>query len=257
MTRPSIGLLTLLLTLSASAFGQLVDDPLHGFCWGGTPTCPEATVGGVKVTPTSTNPPNFGFTVSPGPQTGDYLIDVLVPNNENTVPSFTITGTQGGTSNTDAISATASLFSATAWTSGGLDTYLGMSASPANPIGAFLPATQSVDANAAGYFVYQADLGQTRLQDNPNPLAGPLLNIGPALPIGTVIVGFLNTSNNGVIATANSGALFESGPGTTGGTGGNGGGSSGGTVPEPGAIVLLGSALVALFSISRKKLVRS
>src|SRR5205814_517730 len=125
--------------------------------------------------------------------------------------------------------------------------------SPTNPIGAFLPATQSVDASATGYFVYQADLGQTQLQPNPQALLGPLLNIAPTLPIGTVIVGFLNTPN-GIVATANSGALFEQGPGTTGGSGG---GNSGGTVPEPGAIVLLGSALVALFTISRKKLVRS
>src|SRR6516162_8227075 len=110
----------------------ILDDPLHGYC-GGAGQCIDNGTN----SPTSNNPPvNFGFTVSPGPQTGDFVVDVLVPNNIVKPASFAITGTLSGT---------ATLFSATAWTTGDLATYLGISASPSNPIGAYLPSTQALD----------------------------------------------------------------------------------------------------------------
>src|SRR6516225_1024507 len=66
--------------------------------------------------PTSNNAPsNFGFTVSTG----------------------ALTGTFSGTATT--FSVTATLFSATPWTSGQLDTYLGISASPNSGIKNYLP----------------------------------------------------------------------------------------------------------------------
>src|SRR5262249_51076253 len=101
--------------------------------------------------PPTINPPvNFGFTPSPGPATGSLTIDVLVPNNEASPASFALTGTA---------SATATLFSATPWTSGMLDAYLGISASPNNPIGACLPSRQALDPGATGCFVVPANLG--------------------------------------------------------------------------------------------------
>src|SRR5262249_46360718 len=147
--------------------------PLHGY----------ASVGGIDNGTNSPTPQNpitgFGFTVSAGPLTGDLRLDVLVPNNEASPPSFHVTGT----SSQGAVSATATLFSATPWTSGALDSYLGISASPTNPIGAFLPSTQALDPGASGFFVYQVDLGITTLLGPSNPNVSPLLNITEGLPL--------------------------------------------------------------------------
>ena len=185
--------------LSASAFADTVDDPLHGYCAGAGQCVDNGTN-----SPTTTNPPsNFGFTVSPGPATGTLFMDVLVPNNESSPASFALTGTLSGT---------ATLFSSTAWTSGSLDMYLGISASPNNPIGAYLPSTQALDPGATGFFVFQVNLGSTTLQGPSNPNLSPLENISPGLPLASYIVGFLNegtAANPDFVATANSGAIFE------------------------------------------------
>jgi hypothetical protein len=171
-------------------------DTLHGYCAPATTQCIDNGTN----SPTSINPPsNFGFTTSPGPASGDLKIDVLVPNNEAKPSSFALTGT---------VSATATLFSATPWTSGMLDAYLGISASPANPIGAYLPSTQALDPGATGFFVFQADLGTLTLLSPSTPNVSPLENISPGLPLASYIVGFFSETG-GIQATANSGAIFE------------------------------------------------
>jgi hypothetical protein len=130
---------------------------------------------------------------------------LLVPNNLVSNPSslsFGLTGTLTGT---------ATLFNASAWSTGSLAPYLGISASPDNPIGAYLPSTQALDAGATGFFVYQADLGTATLLDPANPNVSPLENLSSGLPQGSYIVGFLNTGTAGspnFSATANSGAIF-------------------------------------------------
>ena len=93
---------------------------LHGWCGSGaTSTCLDNG----SNTPTAQSALNpFGFTVSPRNQTGTLFLDVLVPNNNVGAGPFAITG---------AATATATLVSPTAWTSGQLDSYLGISASPA------------------------------------------------------------------------------------------------------------------------------
>lgn len=189
----------------------VIEDPLHGYC-GGAGQCVDNGTN----SPTSTAPPaNFGFTVSPGPQTGTLFLDILVPNTAPVNPAnvVTVTGT-----NLPAAGVNFSLVSTTAWTSGGLDAYLNLiGSSPANPIGAYLPSTQALGgslAGATGFFVLQADLGTFTLNGASNPNLNPLFNLNRTAQ-GMYIVGFLDTAAEGIIATANSGAIFETGSGNS------------------------------------------
>ena len=213
-------------------------DPLHGFCYGGSAAC----YSNGKVTPDPTDPPKFGFTIAPGPQTGNYLVDILVPVNEVVNPATTTFGlneNQGGIWDTSSVAVTAGLYSTNAWTSGNLATYLGFSASPSNPINAWLPYTQAHgDAGATGYYVYVADLGWTTLQPDSGWASGPLMSLQQGLPTASLIVGFLDTWS-GDVATANSSALFISGS------------PSSSSVPEPGLWSMLGLALAGAVAAVR------
>lgn len=244
---------------SASA-ETLVEDPLHAFCFGGT-TC--ATNGTTLQTSDST--PQFGFNISPGPNTGQYFVDILVPNTSvaNASLSFDIWGTQFGTSNSTTVlqasAFTSTLFSTTPWTSGDLSTYLGLSpaASPNNNLGGIPPQS------GTGFYVYQVDLGQNKIEAHPGTSAGPQLNIS-ALVADSYLVAFLLSSktekikkgdpfpgggtcdtNGGCdvvvpdwIATANSSTVLYH-PNTPPGGGG-------GVVPLPAAVWLFASGLAGL-----------
>jgi hypothetical protein len=194
-----------LLSIVGARADTVIEDPLHGFCAAGC-------IDNGTNTPITSNPPvNFGFTVSPGPQSGDLFLDILVPNTAPVNPANTVTVT-GSTLPVGGINF--SLVSATAWTSGDLADYLNLvGSSPANPIGAYLPSTQVLVPTATGFFVLQADLGQQSLNGPSGPFSPTFsLNRGA---LGMYVVGFLDTYAPGIIATANSGALFETGNGNT------------------------------------------
>lgn len=221
-----------LLAVAALSASAVYGDTLHGFCYSPTPACLDNNTN----TPTSTDPPNFGFSGSGKSVTGDYLIDLLVPNNvlnANSL-SFSVSGTEGAT---NLGPFPAALFSSTtAFTSGSLDTYLGINASPADGLSNFLTATQALDAGATGYFVYQADLGQQTLLKQSDELNGPLLTLNNSLPTGSFITAFVNDGTP-ESTNANSGAIFETGRPSA--------------VPEPSYALFL-SAGIVLIAFARK-----
>src|SRR4051794_28399743 len=177
---------------------------LHGFCNSTAGPCVDNGTN----TPTTTNPPNFGFWSSPGGETGTLLIDILIANNLAQPSSFTLTGLSGGPF-------TASIFnSTTAWTSGDLDAYLGVGvsgATPQNPIGAYIQP----NAGQTGWWVYQANLGSRTLPGAPTDAFTMLLGGGGgSLPFGSYILGYLTPcppGQNVCDATANSAAIREIG----------------------------------------------
>ena len=208
-------------------------DTLHGFCSGAGQCIDNGTN-----SPTTTNPPsNFGFTGSPG-NVGPFDLVFLVPNNEDPSPStlsLVVTGTYGGTAVLDSL---------TPWTSGQLDAYLGFSASPTNPIGAFLPSTVALDPGATGFYAYElVDAGNVTTTTS----SGPTFNLtSGTLPLASYIVGFdaLLNPTTGLYsygATANSGAIFETGRPPT-------------NTPEPSTSMLLGFGLLGLVGLRRKQI---
>lgn len=237
---PSLIFLTLVLASGGAVWADVIDDPLHGVCNGaGAGTCSDNGTN----TPLG-NSTTFGFSISPGPQTGDLILDILVPDNYALPISFAITGTQCGAANNVSCSGTASLFSSTAWTTGDLATYLGISGSPNNPIGAYLPTTQTLDPTADGFFVFQADLGTSKIWDNPNAANGPVFDMLSGLTglNGAYIVGFCGTGCTGntdpYVATANSGALLVNGNTQ---------------VPEPSSLTFLGVGLLGLAILASRR----
>jgi hypothetical protein len=211
-------------------------DALHGYCAG-----PSQCIDNGNNSPSTSNPAtDFGFTVNGGGN-GNLLLEILIPNNYDPNPStwsFDLIGTAVNT---------ATLFSTTPWTNGFLDTYLGIHASPSNPIGAYL----GTDPGATGFFVYQANFANVTLPtvSHPNTLFQENFAAGdPALPIGSYITGFFNNGSANRphwVATANSGAIFEeTGPVDDAGIA---------PAPEPSSIVLLGFAVLGLGAFLKRR----
>jgi hypothetical protein len=206
---------------------------LHGFC----STTHPCTDNGTN-TPTAVNPPDFGFSAGGHSATGVVMIDILVPDNVTLPASYTISGPLLGAS-----TFTATEFSTTAWTSGQLDSYLGISASPTNPIGNYLPSTLPFQPTADGFFVFRASLGSITLPSNSGASDSDLMTLDKSLFAGSYIVAFINQGDAGIGATANSGAILE-----TGGTVTTHGG-----VPEPAAWAMMLVGFGGLGALLRRR----
>jgi hypothetical protein len=179
-------------------------DTLHGYCV--SLTCSDNGA----ITPVSSTSFTFGFYADPSPQTGDDLLVFLSPVD---LGSSISVGTSGGTMS-------ATLFSATLFTSGQLDDYLGLNASPTNPFGNYGGST-GLDPGITGFYVYTLDLGTQTL--NGQGGSNPEFSVS-GLPVGTFILDFLTLPDDGgTIATPNSAALEA--------------------VPEPSAFSMLGFGL--------------
>ena len=172
---------------TAPASADTIGDPLHGTCLVGCAS------NGTNIT--IGNPPlNFGFQAAPT-NTGGLTMDFLVPVADGVPSPITVTGVAGG-----AVSFTTSLFSSTPWTSGQLDTYLGITASPTNVLSAILDSS-------GGFFVEQGFAGNYTLPQQGTALSlgtTPLWSIPGGVPGGTAIFGFLKLADGSVVATANS-----------------------------------------------------
>jgi hypothetical protein len=222
---PIMGLVVLALACSGAAWA----DSLHGQCNGtGVGTCSDNGTN----TPLG-NSTTYGFTISPGPQTGDLQIVILLPDN--------YTAPAGGFAITPTVNATQV---GTDWNAGHLDAFLVISASPNNPSGAYLPTTQFLDPGAMGFFVFVGDLGSTLLPDNSNASTATgefTLPTGFSSDQGAYIVGFCGTGcTKPFVATANSGALVENG-------------STPVPTPEPGSLLMLGAGLLGVAMLAGRR----
>lgn len=207
--------------LASPTFAQTVDDPLHGeICAGGQGTCTNAADNGTN-TPIANFQTTFGFASSPT-HIGDLILKFLVPNNDS-VSAFSVNEDISGTTSSGVVTLHAGV-----WNSGTLEAFLGIpNASPDNPIGAFLPATQAVDAGATGFTVLTLDVGSINLPDINATLPDLFTVANFQAPAGSYVLGDLILANGNDVTTANSAALFV---------------STVAAVPEPGtwAMMLLG-----------------
>jgi hypothetical protein len=170
-------------------------DPLHGACGGGTATCGADNGTLTPLTSGTGGLSGFGWTGSPA-QSGDLLISILVPTG-SAFGDGAITGTGIGAGGV--IPMSAGTFS-----SGDLASFLGITASPNNPLGGF---QVGLDSGVSSFQVFTADVGQQSLL-LPSAALNDIFAEAGQLTAGTDFVAFLlNSSAGGNTATALSGQL--------------------------------------------------
>ncbi len=232
---PSLAVAVLLLAGTPGAWAQTYTyQTLHLCPSGGACPAPNTTVGGVQIVTTGSTLPTFGVVRSPDTNnklSGPVMyLAVFVPSQ---TPDLSFTAHFGSASGS-----TTGPVSATPWSSGFLITgYLGLTQTggPASPISAFLPATQAVNPTTTGYDVYVVNLGSVSF---PTTSTFSFSGIS-GFPIGTVFYAFLKDSTG-----ANAGTVSDSTAPS----------SSIVIVPEPGTMALLGTGLLGVATLLRRRL---
>jgi hypothetical protein len=233
------GLLILVgsLGLCNSALASFVDPYL-------TENCSGCQSNGDNLASTS-YPTNFGFKLTgqsgSGSIEGDFVVDILVPNNEYTsTASYTISSSNSSETANAPVSTTPWTSSSNQTLSQYLDISL-VSGTTSNSFSNFdcnpaASCANAYDPGLTGFYVYQINLGNLTLGSSPN------LNFSSSsssLPPASYIVGFLeNNTWKGPnwIATASTSALFYAV-----------------AAPEPSSLALLAVAVLSLFLVRRRR----
>jgi hypothetical protein len=285
MTKSCNTLVVLLLALSVSAFGQLLDPAtLHIGTGVGTACvagCPNVVNN--EVTATGGTFDIFQESNQPDVLTNELLLIAAVPN----TASGTVTvGSVASASEFDPYTAAAGTpetisagqtpvqygnvnpasFNPVTMTNSDVFTLLGPQISSADNSESFTNFNSAYAAEVAAgtpgfsgvpssYAIYVWSISTTAFSGNS------AMNITSTLPVGTFLTAFGESSSHIFSTQFTNTGLVTSG-GTTGSTSGQTTGSTsgqttGGNVPEPGSLILLGSVLFVSFTLSRKKLIRS
>ena len=166
-------------------------DPLHGMiCSGAGTGCSNAADNGT-FTPLA-NVTNWGFSISPGPATGNLTLVFGVPTDEINTGTFllpTLTDNGGGTGTT--------VFSRVSFFNAGspvLSTFLGLgSFSPTDNFSNLSAGTLAADPGFLGNFMlFTATINGLTLSDVGSTTIPNDFSFGANLPAGTFITGLFN-----------------------------------------------------------------
>lgn len=244
-----------LVAVSSSAFGQLID-PV-GFCPPPATAAACTTATGVGNETIAIGGTSFGMfkNGNGGTPSNPWELLVAVPNDTGGAPAIT---SDGGAFTQVGATADDGMFLPT--TAGSIYAFAGTSGdSSMNASNLFGPDEVAARGSAPSFFEIFA---YTFTPDITSNTAYSFSVGGSGMVNGTFLAAAGGTNpfttpftTTGLVQGATTG-------GTTGGngggnTGGNGGGNTGGSVPEPGTIMLLGTALLGTLSITRRKFMRS